>query len=50
MESNSKSNLLETVDTAIEYSAKLEKNLNLVIKAEQQVGTSPYTMLIFLNI
>lgn len=38
MESNSKSNLLETVDTAIEYSAKLEKNLNLVLKAEQQVG------------
>lgn len=35
---NLKTNLLEAVDTAIDYSAKLEKNLHLVVKAEQQVG------------
>ncbi|XP_054283226.1 cytokine receptor-like factor 3 [Macrosteles quadrilineatus] len=41
MENITKKTLLETVDTAIEYSAKLDRNLNSVIGAEQQViGTA----------
>lgn len=37
----SKSSLLETVDAAIEYSSKLERNLSSVLQAEQQVRDRP---------
>lgn len=39
----SKSSLLETVDAAIEYSSKLERNLSSVLQAELQVRSHTST-------